>query len=121
VQFAPLRLRLWADKFREPDLLLLRDGHDSRRQDRFWTGADLVLEIVSKDHPERDLIEKRDEYALAGIPEYWIVNPLTETISVFSLKGKKYRRVGEFTRGEKATSRLLSDFSVDVGNVFDAE
>jgi Uma2 family endonuclease len=121
VRFAPLRLRLWAGKFREPDLLLLRDATDPRGQDRFWTGADLVLEIVSKDHPERDLIQKRHEYARARIPEYLIVNPLKETILVFRLKGKNYQKPGQFARGAKAVSHLLPDFSVEVDEVFDAE
>jgi Uma2 family endonuclease len=121
VQFAPLRLRLWAGKFREPDLLLLRDARDPRRQNRFWTGADLVLEIVSKDHPERDLIDKRHEYAQAGIPEYWIVNPLTETILILRLRGKRYQKPEEFARGSKAASHLLADFFVEVDKVFDAE
>jgi hypothetical protein len=31
--------------------------------------------VVSADKPERDLVEKRGDYAEAGIPEYWIVNP----------------------------------------------
>ena len=37
VQFAALRLQLRAGKFREPDLLILRDAKDPRRQNRFWT------------------------------------------------------------------------------------
>jgi len=68
--FAPLRLRIRVRKFREPDILLVRDTSDPRRQNRFWLGADLVVEIVSPDKPERDLIEKRLEYAEAQILEY---------------------------------------------------
>ena len=121
VHLASLRLRLRAGKFREPDLLLLLDAKDPRRQNRFWTGADLVLEVVTADNPERDLIQKRHEYAQAKIPEYWIVNPLTETIVVFRLKGKKYQQAGQYARGAKAVSQLLSGFSVNVADVFDAE
>jgi Uma2 family endonuclease len=116
-----LRLRLRAGQFREPDLLLLLDAKDPRRQNRFWTGADLVLEVVSDDDPERDLVRKRREYALAKIPEYWIVNPLTETIVVFRLKGKKYQQAGQYARGSKAGSPLLPGFSVNVAAVFDAQ
>ena len=120
VHFAPLRFRLRAGTFREPDLLLLRDARDPRRQNRFWTWADLVLEVVSKDHPERDLIQKRHDYAQAKVPEYWIVNPLTETILVFRLKGKKYQQAGPYARGTEAFSPLL-DFAVNVADVFDAD
>ena len=82
VRFAPLRLQIRPGKFREPDLLLLLSNSDTRRQNRFWLGADLALEVVSPDKPERDLVEKRGDYAEGRVPEYWIVNPLTETITV---------------------------------------
>src|ERR1700756_4654945 len=79
VRFAPLRLRIRPGKYREPDLLLLLLASDPRRQDRYWTGADLALEVVSADKPERDLVDKLADYAEAGVPEYWIVDPQTET------------------------------------------
>ena len=53
VRFAPLRVRLRSGKFREPDLLLLLDRADPRRENRYWHGADLVLEVVSPDQPAR--------------------------------------------------------------------
>ena len=53
--FAALRMRIRAGKFREPDLLLLLDRSDPRYQDRYWLGADLMVEVVSPDDPERDL------------------------------------------------------------------
>jgi Uma2 family endonuclease len=87
VQFAPMRLRIRPGKFREPDLLLLLSATDPRRQNRFWLAADLALEVVSEDKPERDLVDKRNDYAEGVVPEYWIVNPLTETISVLQLRG----------------------------------
>lgn len=71
VLIAPMRLRIRPGKYREPDLLLVRSAHNVRRQDQFWTGADLVLEVVSHDKPERDLVEKCGDYAEGGIPEYW--------------------------------------------------
>src|SRR5438128_203432 len=74
VRFAPLRLLVGDGKFREPDILLVRDARDPRRQNRYWLGADLVVEVVSEDDPDRDITTKRADYADAGIPEYWIVN-----------------------------------------------
>ncbi|MFN8514872.1 MAG: Uma2 family endonuclease [Thermomicrobiales bacterium] len=120
VLFAPMRVRLASFRFREPDLLLLRDAADPRNQNRYWRGADLVLEVVSTDKPERDLVVKREEYAAAGIPEYWIVNPLDRTITVLTLEGDTYREHGIFVPGAQATSVLLAGFAVDVRAVFAA-
>jgi Uma2 family endonuclease len=121
VHFSPLRLRIRPGKFREPDLLLLLLASDPRRQNRFWTGADLALEVVSPEKPERDLVQKRADYAEAQVPEYWIVNPQTETIIVLRLEGSAYVEAGQFRRGAAAASVLLAGFAVDVSAVFDAD
>jgi len=120
VRFAPLRVQVRSGKYREPDLLLLLDANDPRRQDAFWLGADLVIEIVSPDKPKRDTEEKPRDYAEAQIPEYWIVNPLDDTITVLTLQGDTYATHGVFRRGDTATSLLLDGFEVSVNAVFDA-
>ena len=117
VRFSVLRLRIRARKFREPDLLLLQDAEDGRCQDRYWTGADLVVEVVSPDDPDRDYITKRADYAEAGIPEYWIVDPQQSLITVLTLAGETYTEHGEFHPGDTATSALLPDFTADVTKV----
>jgi Uma2 family endonuclease len=122
VYFAALRLQIRPGTFREPDLLLVMDKADPRAQNEFWLGADLVVEIVSPDHPERDTEQKRHEHAEAGILEYWIVNPLNQldqTITVLALDGSSYREHGVFHRGQQATSNLLTDFAIGVDEVFD--
>jgi Uma2 family endonuclease len=120
VLVAPLRMQVRPGMFREPDILMLRNVNDPRNQNAYWLGADLVVEIVSPDDPARDTTVKRADYAEAGIPEYWIVNPLDETITVLTLAGEAYAEVGVFGRGEHAASRLLAGFTVDVNEVFDA-
>jgi Uma2 family endonuclease len=120
VQFAPLRLQVRPGKFREPDLMLFLSATDARRQDRFWLGADLALEVVSTDKPERDLVEKRLDYAEARVAEYWIVNPEAETISVFQLNGDVYTEAGVYRRGEIAASVLVPGLSAAVSDVLDA-
>jgi Uma2 family endonuclease len=121
VFYAPLRVRVAPGRFREPDLVLLLDVNDPRNQDAFWLGADLVVEIVSPDHVERDTVMKRADYAAAGIPEYWIVNPEEGTIMVLQLAGSAYVTHGVFRRGDMATSALLQGFTVSVDAVCDAE
>ena len=120
VMFAPLRVRIRPGKYREPDLLLLLAAADPRGQNRFWDGADLALEVVSEEKPQRDLIDKRGDYAEAKVPEYWIVNPQDETITVLHLSGAAYAEAGCYRRGESARSVLRPDFSIEVAAVFDA-
>ena len=100
---------------------MLLSAADPRRQNRFWLGADLALEVVSEEKPERDLVDKRGDYAEGRVSEYWIVNPQTETITVLGLRGDVYEEAGVYRRGELASSVLLAGFSVAVAAVFDAD
>jgi len=80
----------------------------------------MVVEIVSPSNQKLDTKVKRDEYAEVGIPEYWIVDPKKETITVLRLEGEAYAEHGVFRRGEIATSVLLEGFAVEVSAVLDA-
>lgn len=120
--FAPLPVRLRPGKYRDPDVVFIRAERlppDLRAQPR---GADLVMEIVSpgEENRERDLVTKPDEYALAGIEEYWIIDPELLSIKVLVLDGNAYRLHGEFKSGQTATSVLLDGFSTNVDEVFAA-
>lgn len=121
VLLAPLRLRIRERKFREPDLLMLLDAQDPRRSNRYWTGADLVLEVVSPDKPARDIVDKREDYAEAGIPEYWIIDPRSETILVLVLESGSYREFGCYGRGAEAFSARLEGLVVNVEALFDTD
>ena len=83
--------------------------------------AGMTRAIVSPDKPRRDTEEKPLDYAEVGIPEYWIVNPLDETITVLTLAGGVYMPHGIFRRGARAASKLLDGFSVYIDDVFDAQ
>jgi Uma2 family endonuclease len=121
VLFAPLRVRLWPGKFREPDIVFMAAEHVSRIGEAFWEGADLVMEVVSDDDRRRDVETKRREYAQAGIPEYWIVDPQQGRITVLRLEGAVYAVHGEFAAGTQVTSHLLPGFSLDVTAALSAQ
>jgi Uma2 family endonuclease len=120
VLFAPLRVRLRSGKFREPDVIFALAENSDFIREEYWTGADLVMEVVSDD-PEarkRDLIRKRRDYANAGIREYWIVDPQERRITVLKLSGKSYVIQGKCEDGDTAESAFLTGLRVDASEVF---
>ncbi len=121
VFFAPLPVRLWPGKFREPDLAFIK-SHRIKDKHQPSEGADLLMEVVSpgEENRERDLETKRREYARAKIPEYWIVDPETRTITVLTLSGRGYKVHGVYNVGDQAASKLLKGFRVAVADVFAA-
>ncbi|MEO0757692.1 MAG: Uma2 family endonuclease [Cyanobacteria bacterium J06648_16] len=72
----------------------------------------LAIEVVSPGNSTVDTVDKRQEYALAGVPEYWIVNPVDGYVLVLVLEGNDYRELGEFRGDELVASKLLPRFSV---------
>jgi len=121
VFFAPLRIRLFPNHIREPDLVFLRPERIIGRREP-PRGADLAMEVVSEgtENRDRDYKEKRQAYARAGIGEYWIVDPQERRITVLTLEGVDYRLHGEFVPGETATSAMFPGFAVDVAATFAA-
>ncbi len=119
---APIPVEIRSDKFREPDLLL--PSRPPSPGDRRIGAVDLALEIVGPDPKSRrrDYVIKRGEYARAAIPEYWIVDPESETITVLTLVegATEYEVSGEYKPGQTAASVLLPEFTVDVSACFAA-
>jgi Uma2 family endonuclease len=64
---------------------------------------DLAVEIVSPDSAARDTHDKFLDYQAAGVREYWIVDPLSETLTAYRLAGGSYQRIPE------ADGRVASD------------
>ncbi|MGH2543060.1 MAG: Uma2 family endonuclease [Ardenticatenaceae bacterium] len=73
---APYEMRASESSSREPDILFVAKANQSRlTEDRLEGPADLIIEIVSNDSARRDRHDKYHEYAEAGVPEYWIIDP----------------------------------------------
>ena len=78
---------------REPDIFVVLVPHLDRLETvRVVGAADLVIEVISPDSVKRDRRDKADEYATAGIPEFWLVDPREEreTIEVLTLDPDGY-------------------------------
>jgi Uma2 family endonuclease len=60
---------------REPDVTRFRAGvnPEYKRSQFPAADADLVVEVVSAESKKRDHLIKPEEYASAGIPEFWLV------------------------------------------------
>jgi Uma2 family endonuclease len=107
VLFAPCPIRLAPGLLREPDLFVVKpsDKHPPDATDVSW-----VLEIVSPGTKsrERDLVDKRGDYARAKIREYWIVDPEEQKVSVLCLKREELPRSWRVPAGNDGGVRAAS-------------
>lgn len=118
VQLAPLPVRLWPGKVREPDILFLAKEHADRAGEQHFGVPDLIMEVTSPGTRKTDRGEKYFEYARARVWEYWLADPDKQVIEVYSLQESVYEPVGRFVSGETVRSELLPGFHVDVSEVF---
>jgi Uma2 family endonuclease len=117
---APVGVRLGADVL-EPDLLVVLREHAVRIGVQVIEGApDLVVEVLSPGTAKRDLVAKRAVYQAAGVPEYWIVDPVQCAIEVLVLEDGASARWGFFRRGDALRSRTLPDLAIEVSSVIPA-
>ncbi|RMF31140.1 MAG: Uma2 family endonuclease [Chloroflexi bacterium] len=121
VRLAPLPVRLWPGKIREPDVLFMAREHYDRVGEQAFGPPDLVIEVTSPATRRVDRTIKFVEYAQAGISEYWIVDPEAKSIEVFVLREGAYELLGKWGPGETAHSALLEGFQVDIAALFAPE
>jgi Uma2 family endonuclease len=60
----------------------------------------LAVEVLSPNKPEHDLVRKFGGYARFGVPHYWIVNPVGETLFAYRLREGRYVEVAQ-AQGEE--------------------
>jgi Uma2 family endonuclease len=96
---------------RAADIYFLAKANLDRMGPTYLDGAiDLAIEIVSPDSEERDYREKFLDYQSVGVREYWIVDPLSQNVAMFSLdEGTKEFRAIVLTDG-RFSSAVLPGF-----------
>lgn len=116
VLMAPLPTRLFPRTIREPDLLYVKPEHLPKDVRGYPDKIDLAVEIVSSgtEARKRDYVDKRADYAKAGISEYWIVDPDDSLVTVLVLSGSEYKVAQECHPGDVARSVLLSGLAIPV-------
>ena len=69
----------------QPDVVVVRATDRGMFQERHIVGAPaLLVEVLSPTNAGQEMRVKRDAYARAGVPEYWMVRPATRDVVVCS-------------------------------------
>ena len=81
----------------------------------------LAIEVASPGNVKRDTEDKREEYALAKVPEYWIVNPVDGYVLTLRLNGDRYEAIGEYRGTERIESVLFPKLRITATNLLDPQ
>ena len=105
----------------QPDVLFITKEHADLAQRRGVAGApDLVIEVLSDSTRKTDEIIKRKRYEQFGVAEYWVVDPVLESVKIYRRTATAFERIAEITteQGGTLTSPLLPGFALDVHDIF---
>ena len=126
VYYAPLDVRLFeeegerpedVDLVLQPDLLIVCDENKVDR--RGVHGApDLVIEILSPASARYDKLIKFNLYQRAGVREYWLVDPVSRSVSVYTLKDGIYHDPSVYNSDSLVPVGILDACQIDLRTVF---
>lgn len=102
-----------------PDISIICDK--SGFTDARYVGVpNLIVEILSPSNQAHDLITKLNLYMNYGVTEYWIVNPMLNSVTVYALNDEKmYEQFNMKTDIGEITSKFLEGFRVDLKYIFE--
>lgn len=102
-----------------PDLVFVSSQREDVIQPNYVDGVpDLVVEVLSTNR-QHDLTLKRGWYASAGIPEYWILDPANDTLTILELSGSEYVERSVLSRGDTLTTLTIPGFELALARLFD--
>jgi len=120
VYYAPFDVRLNSDTLDDtvvqPDIVIVCDH--SILDDAGCKGApDIVVEILSPSTADYDRNTKFHKYLQAGIREYWIIDPKTQSLAVHILKDGNYI-THAYADKETVSVHVLEGCSINLSEVF---
>ena len=126
IQVPTLSARDSANRF--PDLVVLCPEHIPLMKKRLTITMEMplpeiVVEVMSagKENRDHDLVAKRDQYAAREIPEYGLIDPEVEAVSVLQFKGDVYVEVGTFRGSARVKSFVLPALDMRAAEIFSNE
>jgi len=105
----------------EPDLVFVAREHLGLLTESNIQGApDLVVEILSPSTRKVDEDVKRQLYDRMGVREYWLADPLRDTIRVYRRTGEDFLLAAELSSGaaEVLTTPLLPGLEIPLARIF---
>lgn len=102
----------------QPDISIICDS--SKLDEAGCKGSpDLIVEILSASTSRKDQKEKFQRYERAGVREYWLVDPVANTVMLFTLGADgRYGRPDVYGSEDKIKVGIFSDLEIDLQAAF---
>ena len=105
----------------QPDIVFIAADKQPKDGDQFFEGVpDLIIEVISPESIRTDYVVKFSLYERAGVREYWMVEPRTRFVEIYTLSSdsSEYVLEGQFAPNELLYSFVLPDLALAVDSLF---
>jgi Uma2 family endonuclease len=102
----------------QPDISVICDKN--KLTDKGCTGSpDMIIEVVSPFNPSSDYVRKLNLYDQYRVREYWIVNPIEETILVYKFDEvtNQYAAPKAYTFNDKIKVGIYDNLHIDFNSL----
>jgi len=79
---------------------------------------DWIAEILSPATAARDRVQKRNLYARAGVPHYWLIDPETRVLEALALRDGAWFEVGVYDDTSTARIPPFEAIEIEIGRLF---
>ncbi len=103
----------------QPDILFIREerafivAHDGIEGQ-----PDLIVEVISPSSIKNDRVTKKDLYLKFGVMEYWLIDPIYQTVEIYTLEQDKYVLKFMLVESGEVASQVLEGFKIDIKAIF---
>jgi Uma2 family endonuclease len=122
---APFDIRLSEiDDYENPDTVVQPDisviFNPQQIDEKGGKGSpSMVIEVLSPSTALKDRNEKFQLYESFGVKEYWIVDPIHQTIEVYGLVEKAFSKRAVFGKQNTLSSFLFPELKIDLKEIFE--
>lgn len=103
----------------QPDIIFISNENMSILKRENVQGApDLVVEILSPSSRKRDREQKHELYSRFGVKEYWITDPDSQMIDLYTLQNQSLILHNSYQQADTLQSIILPELSFPLTSIF---
>jgi Uma2 family endonuclease len=116
---SPMDVVLGEHNTYQPDLLFILESNKKIIEETKINGTpDMVVEVLSPSNAYYDLVIKKKIYESSGVKEYWIVDPIQDTLDLYVLQNNKFQHKVQIEKKGIIPSEIFPGLDLDLEKIF---
>ena len=119
VNYSPIDVYFEETETYQPDLIFISNERKHiMKEDKVEGAPDIVFEILSVSTAYYDLRHKKQIYAKHGVKEYWIIDPMEQSIEIYELKDGRFELSNYKKQQGQVKSSVLTSLTIELRQIF---